>query len=427
MAMFKKRAAALLLACAVLTGCGAGSSVPEADSAPESSASDSPADSEAESSSAEETATAKREESSAAETEQTSAKDESSKPDDTSASDSAADGTTSAPDSTAPQSTAPSSTTASTTKTTAGTKESSSAQTTSTEAKHQNLSGFGAKWPDLFTDGGAPIIKADSYPYSYQSEDINIQINQQKYGETVYYIADIHIRYIDNFRSAFSINRATGVEDFWDGDDDPYTSSNFQEDGAKLSARVNSILTINGDYYSGRKDRIVFRNGQLYRNIPRAEVGAIYRDGTYKGFTMADFNVQSEQDKGLWQVMGFEPRLVENGKAIPNISDHLYGDSGYKERMVAAAPRSGFGYYEPGHYCFVVADGRQEGWSVGPELQEWADFFETLGCEGAFNLDGGASSQMYFMGNLINKPTTGTSGGVIRQLPDVFYIGEIRQ
>ncbi|MCR5305902.1 MAG: phosphodiester glycosidase family protein, partial [Oscillospiraceae bacterium] len=46
------------------------------------------------------------------------------------------------------------------------------------------------------------------------------------------------------------------------------------------------------------------------------------------------------------------------------------------------------------------------------------------GCQGAFNLDGGASSQMYFNGKLVNRPTTGTSGGVVRMLPDVFYIGE---
>ena len=286
--------------------------------------------------------------------------------------------------------------------------ESKVSQTTVTSS-NLDKSGFAAKWPDKFLASGSPVITDNSY----KSKDINIKINQQESNGSVYYVADINIRNIENLKSAFSINRATGVEEYGENG-----GGNYQEDGAKLSERVGSILTINGDYYSGRKTGIIFRNGQLYRDIPRAEVGAIYKDGTYKGFTKADFDVRSEQEKGLWQVMGFEPRLVENGKAIQNIKTLLSG-------MDVAAPRSGFGYYEPGHYCFVVADGRQPGYSVGPELQEWANFFEKLGCQGAFNLDGGASSQMYFNGKLVNRPSTGTSGGVIRMLPDVFYIGEI--
>ena len=286
--------------------------------------------------------------------------------------------------------------------------ESKDSQTTVTSS-NLDKSGFAAKWPDKFLASGSPVITDNSY----KSKDINIKINQQESNGSVYYVADINIRNIENLKSAFSINRATGVEEYGENG-----GGNYQEDGAKLSERVGSILTINGDYYSGRKTGIIFRNGQLYRDIPRAEVGAIYKDGTYKGFTKADFDVRSEQEKGLWQVMGFEPRLVENGKAIQNIKTLLSG-------MDVAAPRSGFGYYEPGHYCFVVADGRQPGYSVGPELQEWANFFEKLGCQGAFNLDGGASSQMYFNGKLVNRPSTGTSGGVIRMLPDVFYIGEI--
>ncbi len=306
-------------------------------------------------------------------------------------------------------------TSASVTGTKATSESKSEAKTTqSTSSKPQyDLSGFGAKWPDKFLQSGSPVITDNSY----KSKDVNIKINKQESNGSVYYVADIYIRNIENLKSAFSINRKTKEEDFWEGASDPDSSSNFQEDGAALSARVNSILTINGDYYSGRKTGIIFRNGKLYRDVPRAEVGAIYKDGTYKGFTKADFDVLAEQGNGLWQVMGFEPRLVENGKAIQDIKTLLSG-------MDVAAPRSGFGYYEPGHYCFVVADGRQPGYSVGPELQEWANFFEKLGCQGAFNLDGGASSQMYFNGKLVNRPTTGTSGGVVRMLPDVFYIGE---
>jgi exopolysaccharide biosynthesis protein len=35
-------------------------------------------------------------------------------------------------------------------------------------------------------------------------------------------------------------------------------------------------------------------------------------------------------------------------------------------------PRSAIGYYEPGHYCFIVVDGRQNGYSDGMTLDELA-------------------------------------------------------
>ena len=47
---------------------------------------------------------------------------------------------------------------------------------------------------------------------------------------------------------------------------------------------------------------------------------------------------------------------------------------------------------------------------------------KSLGCEMAYNLDGGGSSTMYFNGKVINNPTSGRSIKE-RSVSDIVYIG----
>jgi exopolysaccharide biosynthesis protein len=81
-------------------------------------------------------------------------------------------------------------------------------------------------------------------------------------------------------------------------------------------------------------------------------------------------------------------------------------------------PRTAIGYYEPGHYCFVVVDGRQTD-SKGMTTKDLSKLFYSLKCKAAFNLDGGQSAEMAFMGKLYNTPF---GGG--RAINDIVYIAD---
>ena len=83
-------------------------------------------------------------------------------------------------------------------------------------------------------------------------------------------------------------------------------------------------------------------------------------------------------------------------------------------------PRTGIGYYEPGHYCFVVVDGRQGGYSAGMRIERFAQLFADLGCKAAYNLDGGQSSVMTFRQSFVNRPYLGG-----RDSGDILLIREI--
>ena len=83
-------------------------------------------------------------------------------------------------------------------------------------------------------------------------------------------------------------------------------------------------------------------------------------------------------------------------------------------------PRAALGYYEPGHYCFVIVDGRQEpDYSYGMQMQDLSKLMYDLGCKEAYNLDGGMTAMMAYNGSLYSHPC---GGG--RSNSDILYIAE---
>ena len=85
-------------------------------------------------------------------------------------------------------------------------------------------------------------------------------------------------------------------------------------------------------------------------------------------------------------------------------------------------PRTAIGYITPLHYVMVVSDGRTSE-SAGLSLLQLASFLKELGCETAYNLDGGGSTTMYFNGEIINNPTTNGHNESERKVSDIVYIG----
>ena len=80
----------------------------------------------------------------------------------------------------------------------------------------------------------------------------------------------------------------------------------------------------------------------------------------------------------------------------------------------SANPRTVIGYYEPGHYCFLVVNGRGD--ERGLEMMELAQLCADMGMTAAYNMDGGQTSGMYF-----NGKTYGPCG---RDTADIVYIVE---
>jgi exopolysaccharide biosynthesis protein len=112
--------------------------------------------------------------------------------------------------------------------------------------------------------------------------------------------------------------------------------------------------------------------------------------------------------KGVKVAMGGGPAVVKEGKpaftalsAPPEVARDWSQRSKYERH-----PRTAVGW-SPTHFYLVIVDGRQPELSVGMKLAELGNFFVSLGCTEAMNLDGGKSAQMWLNGRIMNSPCQG--------------------
>lgn len=163
-----------------------------------------------------------------------------------------------------------------------------------------------------------------------------------------------------------------------------------------MSERMKAILAVNGDSYSNDRhadNGTIIRNGVIYRNESSAsETCVLNWDGTMQIYSSGLLDKGQMVEQGAYQSWIFGPSLLdETGHAKTSFATWSY--------ITQSHPRTAIGYYEPGHYCLLVADGRQES-CRGMFLSEMAAVFENLGCKIAYNLDGGHCSFMTFQGNV---------------------------
>ena len=101
---------------------------------------------------------------------------------------------------------------------------------------------------------------------------------------------------------------------------------------------------------------------------------------------------------GVFDVVGGMPVLVQGGRAVATTCGTSF---------CRANPRTGIGYTENGGIILVVVDGRQNRWSRGVTLGEFAELMRDLGAVEALNLDGGGSTTMVIEGEVVNRPSDG--------------------
>lgn len=226
-----------------------------------------------------------------------------------------------------------------------------------------------------------------------------------RYGSSVSYtLADIYVADISCLQTAFAR--------------DTY-GTGYVESLSRMSERMKSVLAVNGDSYSNNRHRnngTIIRNGTVYRIAPSTEETCVlYRDGTMATYTPQQFDAQAVIEQGAWQTWIFGPSLLdENGGAKKDFLTWNY--------ITESHPRTAIGYYEPGHYCLLVVDGRQSGYSRGMFLEEMSRLFADLGCKAAYNLDGGHCSFMTRGVNVIShpyKPDKNISDGIFLCEPEV--------
>lgn len=237
---------------------------------------------------------------------------------------------------------------------------------------------------------------------SYSSDSISVTINTLREYNTDIYVADVVIKDISYLHAGL----ANGV-----------FGRNITAKTSQIAKDCNAILAINGDFYGFRDSGPVIRNGNLYRSSARdssSEALAIYNDGDMKILKESSIDTASLLSDGVLQLFSFGPGLIEDGSISVTAGQEV-------DQSMQSNPRTAIGMISPLHYVFVVSDGRTSA-SSGLSLLQLADVLKDIGCTTAYNLDGGGSSTMYFMGNVINNPTTNGKTISERKVSDIVYI-----
>lgn len=98
------------------------------------------------------------------------------------------------------------------------------------------------------------------------------------------------------------------------------------------------------------------------------------------------------------------PALLEDGELRITIDEEVF----FGSSIPNTHPRTAAGLTEDGKLILMVIDGRQSS-SRGVDLEELARLMGEVGAVEALNLDGGGSSSFVVNGNLLNRPTGGTT------------------
>jgi len=253
----------------------------------------------------------------------------------------------------------------------------------------------------LATEWQTPCT-TEPYDYQFQDDTRNITINRISEGDITYFVADVQLTSAAGFQTALSGGKPNGD----------------LESLTTIVARTNAVIAVNGDDYATHKYGTIIRNGGLIRahNTTRNML-MVDADGNMSvitdrsGENAVALGKQLIADK-VWQTFEFGPELVRDGKDVEfsEAFDVISTNPDRKE------PRTAIGQIGPLHYIIIVVDGRQDGYSSGISLQNLQQLFLKYGAQTAMNLDGGGSTEMWFQGQIINKP----SGGEERYVSDII-------
>lgn len=245
--------------------------------------------------------------------------------------------------------------------------------------------------------------------WNYKSDSVSISIQKVVTGsgnnQVTYFVADVIIRDATQLASAFA--------------DDAF-GRNIIEYTSQIAAANNALFAINGDYYGFRTDGIEIRNGVIYRDAGTRMGLAFYTDGSMKIYDETQTSAQDLLDEGVWNTLSFGPALVVDSQMVSNLGTVEVDTNFGNHSIQGSNPRTGIGIISNNHFVFVVVDGRSAGYSRGMTLTEFAQVFKDLGCTQAYNIDGGGSSTMYFMGRVVNNPLGRSKE---RGTSDILFIG----
>ena len=270
-----------------------------------------------------------------------------------------------------------------------------------------------------FLDSGEFVWEdAEHGVWRYASETLRIEIfrREQKKPARVWYEAEV-----------FCAEGSTGPR-MIANDPDNWKKAANMEYPHKIARKTGTVLAVSNDFAQLRlqqkKSRpgIIIRDGKILsdrtkkrngKDFPTLDCLAIWPDGDMKVYYSDEKTAEEYLEEGAVDVLAFGPVLIRDGE-LNEEALNKYGTS--------HAQRTAVGMVEKGHYFFMMLEGRIKR-SKGDGIRFLAEKLKDKGCTVGFNLDGGDTSCIVFMGHQLCKMTNGKRNLASRRTSDILGVG----
>lgn len=240
-----------------------------------------------------------------------------------------------------------------------------------------------------FSDKEMVVNDQDNEHWEYRSSTLSVIIDREHILRSdnkpiSYCVAQIRMRGEDCFQPGIHTESMKAIQRL--------------EPPWYMARRYRAVLAITGDNLTRAETElkgILIRDGRIYSANQAQDTLALYpKEFSMKVFKPKTVTPQELVDQGVVNTFSFGPTLLNNYER------DLTSKRGHLGR---ANPRCGIGMVEPGYFIAITVDGRQIKHSVGMTMDGFAQLFYLYGCQLAYNLDGGSSTAMVFMGENLSE------------------------
>lgn len=270
-----------------------------------------------------------------------------------------------------------------------------------------NEAGFLDEGEFLFEDEEAGVWR-----YAGQTLRVEIIRRTQEKLKQIWYEAEVWSRDGDIFRMIAN---------------NPEKRMKSQEYPYKIARKNRTVLAINSDFAQLRitqKKRvgILLRDGEILSErtlaknkgtFPNLDTLALFPDGDMQVFYSDEKTAEEYVEMGALDVLAFGPLLIRDGEL---------NEAGLKKYGTSSAQRTAIGMVEKGHYFAMMLEGRHAN-SRGAGVSFLAEKLLEKGCTVAFNLDGGQTSTIVFMGHQLCQIGKTKRNASSRKTAEILGIG----
>ncbi|MCR5567351.1 MAG: phosphodiester glycosidase family protein [Clostridiales bacterium] len=255
---------------------------------------------------------------------------------------------------------------------------------------------------DGFLDADEPYIYANrnTGEWTYVSRSIHVEIRQRVDKSVPHKWLEAALRYREPAWFGSMLSESTAEK--------PTKSGLQPAKPMTIAEKQQAVFAISDDFFGYRvwnsqKPGIIVRNGKIWSEKTRAADGkawppldiiAQFEDGSMKTFVSDAHTAQEYLDMGVVSTYAFGPILVEDGRVSEDLNHW---------RTTDRAPRMAIGITADGTILAIDALGRRKD-AVGVTTPWLAERMLELGAVEALNLDGGNTTSMIFMDDIINRP-----------------------